>query len=512
MDTAPAAAPPAKTSHPLGFWFIFFGELAERCSFYGMRGLLAMYLIHVFGKTKGEASEVVHLYMAGCYLTGLLGGFVADRFLGKYWTIVLFSVPYVVGQCLIGLSDLTLVYTALVILAFGSGVIKPNISTLMGMTYDQQRPGQTLLRTKAFGYFYMAINVGSLLSYQIAPLIRDSFGKVDPATNALADPKAGYLAGFLFPAVLMAVALVIFAVGKRFYATETKAAAAEPDPTPTPAAEKWRIVWRLFGLFGLVLFFWMVFDQKATTWIYFANDHLQLQFTLTSPVGFPDQNLTVGSWQVPLGWEAKDYRIPPESLASANPFFILCFVPLLNLLFGVLEKKGVRVRPTDKMIAGFLLTAGACGIHAVTGTIATNPDGSITRVPVAWQLAAYVVLTLGEVLISVTGLELAYSAAPKSMKSFITALWFVPIFVANLLSSQLAKTYPDTKHVSPFGAVAGGMVGADTGVVEVYRPWYQFPTAQGYFLFLTVLVLVVAVAFVFVAKRFNKANEASRVA
>jgi dipeptide/tripeptide permease len=495
--------PPVKTSHPLGFWFIFFGELAERCSFYGMRGLLATYMIYVFGKTKGEASEIVHFYIAGCFVTGLLGGWVADRFLGKYWTIVLFAVPYVVGQVLIGLGDLNLAFLALVILAFGSGVIKPNISTLMGMTYDQQRPGQELLRGKAFGYFYMAINVGSLLAYQICPVIRDSFGGYDTETKTFADARAGYLAGFLFPAVLMAVALVIFAVGKPFYAKETKPTAAEPDPTP--AADKWRVVWRLAGLFGLVLFFWMVFDQKASTWIYFAGDYLQLDFTLTSPVGFPDQKLAIGAWEVPLGWAAKDYRVPPESLASANPFFIICFVPLLGLLFGWLAKKGVRVRPTDKMIAGFVCTAAACGIHALAGTLATSPDGGIVRVSMWWQLAAYAVLTLGEVLISVTGLELAYSAAPKSMKSFITAVWFVPIFFANLLSSQLAKTYPE--------AVKEGQV-PKTPAFELYG-WkffdlYQFPTAQAYFLFLTVLVLVVAVAFVFVARRFNRATEASR--
>lgn len=474
--------PPVKTSHPLGFWFIFFGELAERCSFYGMRGLLATYLITVFGSTKGEASEVVHFYMAGCYLTGLLGGWVADRFLGKYWTIVAFSVPYVIGQCLIGLGDLNLVYVALVILAFGSGVIKPNISTLMGMTYDQRRPGQEVLRGKAFGYFYMAINVGSLLAYQICPLIRDAVGGYDKTTKEFADARAGYLAGFLFPAVLMAVALVIFAVGKPFYAKETKPAAAEPDPTP--AAEKWRVVGRLAGLFGLVLFFWMVFDQKATTWIYFAKDYLNTDFT--TPFAINGQT---------------DWHLAPESLASANPFCIICFVPLLGLLFGWLAKNGIRVRPTDKMIAGFVCTAAACGIHAIAGSLATNPDGSITRVSMWWQLAAYAVLTLGEVLISVTGLELAYSAAPKSMKSFITALWFVPIFFANLLSSQLAKTYPE--------AVKEEEV-PKTPAFELYKvkffDLFQFPTAQGYFLFLTVLVLVVAAAFVVVAWRFNKAS------
>ena len=468
------------TTHPKGFWFIFFGELAERCSFYGMRGLLATYLIVVFGKTKAEASEVVHLYIAACFATGLLGGFIADRYLGKYWTIVLFAVPYVIGQVLIGMSDMTLMYVALVILAFGSGVIKPNISTLMGMTYDQQRPGQDLLRSRAFGYFYMAINVGSLLSYQICPLIRDYFGRYDLASKTLLDPKAGYLAGFLFPAVLMAVALVIFAIGKPYYATENVRADRADDSTSS--ADRWRVAGRLAGLFALILFFWMVFDQKATTWIYFATDYLNTD--VVNPVS-----------------GAVVWRVAPESLASANPFLIICFVPLLNWFFSWLASKGYRVRPTDKITAGFLLTAGACAAHAVAGWMATNADGSITRVSVLWQMLAYVSLTLGEVLISVTGLELAYTAAPKSMKGFITALWFVPIFFANLLSSQLAKTYPNT--VKP-GEVAKAPAFELYG--REFFPIPQFTTAQAYFLCLAVLLLVVTAAFVLVARRFNRVH------
>jgi POT family proton-dependent oligopeptide transporter len=484
----------APTSHPTGFWFIFFGELAERSSFYGMRALLAFYLIDVFAKTRGEASEVVHLYMAGCYATGLIGGWVADRFLGKYWTIVLFAVPYVVGQLLIGQSDLTLMYVALVILAFGSGVIKPNISTLMGLTYDERRPGQEQLRSRAFGYFYMAINVGSLLSYQVCPLLRDYFAQVDPATGKPASAeaaRAGYLTAFLFPAALMTVALVVFAAGKRHYAREDVRADRAADAAgPTG---RWAVAGRLAGLFALVMFFWVVFDQKTTTWLYFASDYLDVRFTTPVPVA-----------------GRTEWRVPPESLMAANPFLILCFVPLLNVLFSRLAATGYRIRPTDKITAGFLLTAGACLIHAAAAWLATDPDGSITRVSVGWQLLAYVSLTLAEVLVSVTGLELAYTAAPKSLKGFVTALWFAPVFFANLLSSQLAKTYPDGGHLAPFAGVGGGLVAGDPGLRAALWPWYQFGTAIGYFVTLAVLLLVVAAAFVVVARRFNRLQAAGQ--
>lgn len=483
---APPDPPPAATGHPTGFWFIFFGELAERCSFYGMKALLTFYLIHVFFYAKDQASETVHLYVAGCYATGLIGGFIADRFLGKYWTIVLFAVPYIVGQFLVGLSDQTLMFLSLVILAFGSGIIKPNISTLMGLTYDQQRPGQTELRSRAFGYFYMAINIGSFLSQLICPALRDYFGQVDtktgvPLTHETA--KAGYLAGFLFPAALMCVALVLFAAGKRYYAKEDLKADAAKDAAGPEG--KWAVAGRLAGLFVLVLFFWIIFDQHATTWIYFANDYLDIQFT--TPVAV---------------FGKTDWRIPPESIQAANPFLIVLFVPLLNWLFSALARRGIRVRPTDKMTVGFFLTAAACAVHVAAGYLATNPDGSIAKVSVLWQIGAYVALTLAEVLISVTGLELAFTAAPQSMKGFVTAMWLFPVFLANVFASQLAKTYPNT--VGP-GEAASTPVFKAFGFEFFGIP--QFGTAQGYFLAMTAILLAVTVAFVVVARRFNRAQD-----
>lgn len=484
-DTPPAAPADVPTTHPTGFWFIFFGELAERCSFYGMKALLTFYLIHVFFYAKAQATEVVHLYVAGCYATGLIGGWVADRFLGKYWTIVLFAVPYIAGQFMVGLSDRTLMYASLVILAFGSGIIKPNISTLMGMTYDQQRPGQELLRSRAFGYFYMAINIGSFLSQIICPWLRDIFGNVDPKTNApadLASAKAGYMAGFMFPAVLMIVALILFASGKKYYAKEdVKANRAADAASPV---SKWDVVGRLAGLFTLVLFFWVIFDQHATTWLYFANDYLDIEFKTPFPI---------------LG--RTDWRIPPESIQAANPFLIVVFVPVVSWLVERLAAKGYRVRPTDKMTVGFLLTAGACGIHVAAGYLATNPDGTIARVSVLWQVFAYLLLTIAEVLISVTGLELAFTAAPRSLKSFVTAMWLVPVFLGNVLASQLAKTYPNT---------VGPGETPTTPAFELFGHEFfhlpQFGTAQGYFLFWAITLLVVTAAFVVVARRFNRAQ------
>src|SRR5947209_10894407 len=111
-------------SHPAGFWFIFWGEFAERASFYGMKAILTLYMIDILGFGKSNASTIMSLFMAGAYFLPLLGGYLADNFFGKYWTIVGFSLPYILGHVIIGYEDRTFLFIALVLLAMGSGTIK----------------------------------------------------------------------------------------------------------------------------------------------------------------------------------------------------------------------------------------------------------------------------------------------------------------------------------------------------------------------------------------------------
>src|SRR5438128_1326596 len=173
MSSEVRASDGIPTSHPRGFYFIFWGEFAERCSYYGMRAILFLYLTQALTFPDTEAGPIYMAFKMSCYFLPLLGGFLADRYFGKYWTIVGFSVPYVLGHFVLGISSHIALVIALALLAGGSGVIKPNISTLMGLTYDQLRPGQSALRTAAFQWFYFSINVGALLSTFGLPAIRD---------------------------------------------------------------------------------------------------------------------------------------------------------------------------------------------------------------------------------------------------------------------------------------------------------------------------------------------------
>lgn len=321
LDTA---SPP--TGHPKGFFFLFAGEFAERFSFYGMRAILPLYLSDQLGFGEKDGGLYYTIFLGMCYALPLFGGWVADNFLGKYWTIVGFSLPYVLGQFLVGFENPYLLVISLGLLSMGTGVIKPNISTLMGITYDQQRPGQEALRTTAFQAFYMSINIGAFLSQLLVPMIRDTTGS--------------YLYAFLVPAVFMVVALGIFAAGKKYYGVEVIKKVKEPE-TAEQTVAKLKVLGQVALLFLLVSFFWAVFDQSSYTWVFFAKTYM-------------NRNI--------LGME-----LAPDSIQALNPFFIVGLIGGSFLLKMVLPKKpNAKVMPaTLKMLIGFLLTAVCMGVMAV---------------------------------------------------------------------------------------------------------------------------------------------------
>lgn len=448
MATDDAARPAAPNTHPTGLKFFFWGEFAERCSYYGMRAILPLYLTTRLGLPDDKASEWYYMFKMACYFLPLLGGWLADRYLGKYWTIVGFSVPYVIGQLLIGIETDWIVMVALALCAMGSGVIKPNISALMGQTYDQQRPGNESLRASAFLWFYFAVNVGALISLFALPIIRN---------------KYGYQVAFLVPAAFMSVALFIFAAGKRFYAVET--VGPPPPMTPEEKAEQRQVVGRLLGVFFLVIFFWVVYEHNDTQWTFFARDHI---------------DLTMPGW-APSWLEAQDKagngtgQIAPDQFQFINALCVLLFILFFQWFWPRFDPTGKRVPQTTKVLLGFLFTGAAPALLA----LAAQGTAGGAKVSMLWIVGAYVILTLGEVLLYGTMLDLSYAYAPARMKGFITACFLVTNALGNLINSQYAKLYNTRMTPETFFAIDAAMcVGA-------------------------------AVAFFFVARRFNRGNAAA---
>jgi len=381
--------------HPPAFWFIFWGEFAERASYYGMRAILPLYLVEVLKFSEQDGASIYSIFKMAVYFLPLLGGFLSDRYIGKYWGIVGFSVPYVLGHFVLGIEHVYAMIIALSLLAIGSGVTKPNISTLLGLTYDQQRPGQEQLLSAAFRWFYLSINIGALISQFVMPVLRTDYS---------------YRTAFQFPAWLMVGALLAFAAGKPFYAVEKRSTATL---TPEERRQRWETLKTLFGFFALVVFFWFGYEHNDSLWVYFADKHM---------------NLT-------LPWLGITVR--GDQFQWINALCVILFVPTITLLAGALDPKQRIFTAYNRVLVGFLVTTLSIATMSLAGFLAHGE----TKVSVVWIIVAYVLLTLGEVLVYSTGLELSYTAAPKNMKAFITACFLVTNTFANFMNIWFAKLY-----------------------------------------------------------------------
>lgn len=398
--------------HPRGFWFVFWGELAERASFYGMKALLVLYMIDKLGYSDANSSTVASFFTALAYILPIVGGYIADHYLGKFRTIIYFAIPYIFGHIILGTFDNNVgLYVALALLAGGSGSIKPNISTLMGLMY--QKEGKSHLLSQAFSWFYMAINIGAASTTTTLPFIRD---------------KYGYGSAFMAPTVMMVIALAIFYMGKKYYPQEDMRALAKTPKTPEEKAEERSVLLRLSGLFALIVFFWSVFDQSYSTWTLFARDYLEL-------------NTVFG-------------RIPPDAIQGLNPILIVALSPLFAWIWSRTDKSETnRLSSPRKMLLGFFAVTFCMGVMTVAGFMAATQ-----KISILWEAGAYVLMTCAELCISVIGLQLAFEEAPVRMKSTITGIWLCTIFLGNVLAGFFSRFYPMTTPGKYFSAMLAMIV------------------------------------------------------
>jgi POT family proton-dependent oligopeptide transporter len=452
-DAATAARPAAKM--PPQIPYIIGNEGCERFSFYGMRNILTVFLMTSLllavpqDLRKAEAKEVFHTFVIGVYFFPLLGGWLADRFFGKYPTIFWFSVIYCAGHACLAIfeSNIAGFYTGLFLISLGSGGIKPLVSSFVGDQFDKSNRS---LAQKVYDAFYWIINFGSFFASLFMPILlkecgaRVAFGVpgllmfvatlilwsgrqryvhepargADPHSfikvvwTALKSGGAGaavaalgvigaiyslsQIGGLgLVPAVCLALVLVIGFGGAGAALQLDRARGVHP----AEAVDGVRAVLRLLVLFALVTPFWSLFDQKASTWVLQADQ-------MGKPAWFQS-----------------------SMMQALNPALVMILIPFNNLvLYPLIEKLGIKVTALRRMGLGIAL-AGVAWI--IVGLMQLWLDGG-ESVSIVWQILPYAILTLGEVLVSATGLEFAYSQAPLSMKGTITSFWNLSVTIGNL--------------------------------------------------------------------------------
>jgi POT family proton-dependent oligopeptide transporter len=430
---------PPQVRHILGT------EACERFSYYGMRGVLALYITTAatgggasfsgLGFSGDTATLIIHAFIFGCYITGVAGGWIADRVWGRYNTILRISLLYCAGHGVLALSELSpspahktvCLAVGLLLIALGAGGIKPCVSSFMGDQFDVN-DGVTLGR--AYAVFYWCINLGSVTAFLIVPWVRDT---------------RGYTWAFAIPGLFMVAATFVFWLGRRRYVHAPLATGPGFWQLASFALLKkerragdafWDAARRRFGaekvsditatlravrVFLFIPPFWALYDQHASTWV------LQGRQMRPFDLGFA--------------------IIGPDQMQAANPALIMALVPLMTLL--VYPALGRLAAPLCRIGIGMALTAFS---FAVVGWLQTRLETG-ESLTLAWQFAPYVLLTAGEVLVSTTGLEISYTLAPKSMKSTVGSLWLLTVAAGQII--VMAVTHLGGDGVSDASVTSG---------------------------------------------------------
>lgn len=447
---------------PRGLATLFTTELWERFSYYGMRAILLFYLTDTVANgglalddTTGLA--LVSIYGTSVYLLSVVGGWLADRVIGSRRSVLYGGIIIAAGHVSLTVPGLAFSMLGIALVALGTGLLKPNVSSMVGELYSRDDPR----RDSAFSIFYMGINIGSFIA---------------PFVVGAARAWGGYHAGFAVAAVGMAVALVFFVAGRRYLG---QAGAHVPNPVrreergaiariflviaggvvvvgliavvvsggfgietfidtmsylaflapvayfivmyrspKVTDAERPRVL-AYIPLFVAAMLFWMIFEQAATTLSEFARDRTQLNiFGVT---------------------------ISPEFFQSVNPASIIVLAPVFAWIW---IKTGDRPTTANKFAIGLTLAAASFVFLAVASAVVG--DG---RAP-AWVLVlVYVIQTLGELCLSPVGLAATTLLAPRAFRSQAMAVWFLAPAAGQAITAQLVQVTEDVSDTAYFGGI-----------------------------------------------------------
>ena len=443
---------------PSSVKYIIGNEACERFSFYGMSTILVPYMQNFLNWNHDTAESIYHLFVGAAYTTTILGGWVSDRFLGRYRTILWLSYGYVLGHAVLAAGELgfrvVALFVGMAFIVLGQAGIKPNLSAFVG---DQFRQDEGHLLDRVYSWFYFAINVGSATSQFATPwlLAGCAFGTAKVCANSAT------AWGFGVPGILMAAALVIYIAGRRTY---VKVPPAGPNPNGflrvlltrvrkgldearkrhgDPALEGMRSVLRIALVFLPIISFWSLYFQYGSSWFNQAEKM--------------DRDI--------FGWHMQSAQ-----MESLNAILILVMVPMFAyVVYPALERAGIRMTLLRRMVIGMFVAIPAFLSAAMIQSWIDRGG----HPHIAWQVIQYVLISIAETMVSVTALEFAYTQAPKAMKGVIMSLWFLTLGTGNFVTSLVrsnVKFASDTNYflfwvaVMVVGAIAFAIVAA------LYKP------------------------------------------
>ena len=434
-----------KKGHPKGLYLLFFTEMWERFSYYGMRAILILYLTKKLmegglGMDEKYAMLLYGYFTGFVYFTPLIGGWLADRYLGKRLAVTIGGITMMLGQfTLFGLNSTTGLYIGLLLLIIGNGFFKPNISTLVGGLY---KDGDSR-RDAAFTIFYMGINLGAMIAPLIIGVVTDN---MFATTNEDGSISYGYRYGFLVSGIGMLLGQVIFnLLGTKYLGdlgtkpvgavSNTEVAKVQKSINPETGKEldekdeKQRIS-VIFILLIFAVFFWAGFEQAGSSLSLYTDKYI---------------DRSIGSFEIPTSW-----------FQSVNPLFIVTLAPLFTLFWA--SPIGRRLTTPVKMGVGmiilgvgFLFMIGAVAERSANGDV----DDVNNKAALMWLIMTYLLHTIGELCISPVGLSVVTKLSPPKLASVLMAVWMLSSFFANIVGGYIASYVETMGAGEVFTYIAG---------------------------------------------------------
>ena len=386
--------PTIQEKHPPGLYVLFATELWERFGFYTLGAMLALYLrdsVQGMGWREQDATTLFSYYLMFVYASPLIGGWLADKWMGHRLAITVGAFFFAAGYFLLYVPSVSTLYLALTLVVIGNGFFKPNVSAMVGSLYSEG----SKLKDSAYNIFYMGINIGAFLAPVVAEFMRQRFG---------------FRLAFTVAGLGMIICLGTFWGFRKYISGHDKRSTGsipqdQPKiPLAIDAVSDSRRIMALLVIFVIVIVFWMAFHQNQLTLTYFAND-----------------NTDWSAWGNVSGVISN----------AINPFWIITLtIPLISF-WRWLAKKGLEPSTPAKIAIGMFLTAVSFYLMA----IACVAGGNTGRVSPWWLISSYAIVSLGELMLSPMGLSLVSKVAPAHMRGVMMGGWFVATAIGNKLTA-----------------------------------------------------------------------------
>ena len=386
---------------PRGLTILFLTNMWEFFSYYGMRTLLIYYMTKQLMFTQESSSFIYGFYTAAAYFTPILGGAIADRWLGKRRAVIIGGTIMAFGHFMMAFDSL--LFPALATIALGNGLFLPSLPSQINDLYSAKDPR----RGRAYNVYYVGVNVGGFM----APLICGTLGEV-----------YGWHYGFGAAGIGMFVGLIIYLAGGRYLPVERKRQPLPANTSPTPGRD-WKVWMLLLGVGIAATVFRGAYEQIGNT------------IPLWTDQGV-DRNL--GGWTIPMTW-----------FQSLNPLLVIGMTPLLLIQWRRRAEAGRESSPARRMATGALIVAAA---YLLLACLTANTG--VERVSWVWLVVYFMIFTLGELFILPTGLGLFARLAPPRLGATTVAAWFLATFSGSLLAGVVGTLWSRASHAGFFVLLA----------------------------------------------------------